>query len=47
MADEKRKDKDAAEEKQKPPKPPGFRRFEKLLKLVVNAPPMPKRGLRN
>jgi hypothetical protein len=40
--------KDKAEEKEQQPrakKPPGFRKFEKLLKQVVNAPPLrrPKR----
>jgi hypothetical protein len=36
-------DKNAVEEK-KPPlkKPPGYRKFEKLLKQVVKAPPMRK-----
>jgi hypothetical protein len=29
-----------------PPKPPGYRKFEKLLKQVVKAPLMPKRNLR-
>jgi hypothetical protein len=28
------------EEKKPPPKPPGYRKFEKLLKQVVKAPPM-------
>lgn len=34
----------AEEEKEqpKPKKPTGYRRFEKLLKQVVNAPPMRK-----
>jgi len=33
----------AVEEKQpKPKKPPGYRKFEKLLKQVVNAPPLRK-----
>jgi len=29
-----------AEEKPAPPKPPGYREFEKLLKRVVTAPPL-------
>lgn len=36
---------DKAEENAKPPKtkkPPGFRKFEKLLKQVVTAPPLRK-----
>lgn len=45
MADEKPKskaeDKDAVKERPKPP--PGFRKFRKLLKRVVTAPPM-RRG---
>ena len=32
-----------AEEKPAPPKPPGYREFERLLKLVVKAPPLPSR----
>jgi hypothetical protein len=36
-------DKSAVEEKKQPPKPPGYRKFEKLLKQVVKAPPMPKK----
>jgi hypothetical protein len=37
-------DKNAVEENKKPPqKPPGYRKFEKLLKQVVKAPPMVKR----
>jgi hypothetical protein len=32
------KDKDAENERPKPP--PGFRKFRKMLKRVVNAPPM-------
>jgi len=35
-------DKNVVEEK-KPPKPAGYRKFEKLLKQVVKAPPMSKR----
>lgn len=32
-----------AEERKPPPKkPPGYRKFEKLLKQVVKAPPMKK-----
>lgn len=42
MADEKLQskpeDKDAGNERPKPP--PGFRKFRKMLKRVVNAPPM-------
>lgn len=36
---------DKAEESAKPKakKPPGFRKFEKLLKRVVTVPPMKKR----
>ncbi len=34
-------DKNAVEEKKPPPKPPGYRKFEKLLKQVVKAPRMP------
>jgi hypothetical protein len=37
-------DKNAVEEKNPPPKPPGYRKFEKLLKQVVKAPPMSKIG---
>jgi hypothetical protein len=32
-----------AEVKERPKKPPGYRKFAKLLKQVVKAPPMPKR----
>ena len=39
MADPQEKDK-GAEEKSKPKKPLGYRKFEKLLKQVVKAPPM-------
>jgi len=42
MTDLEEKDK-GAEEKPKPKKPPGYRKFEKLLKQVVKAPPMPRR----
>jgi hypothetical protein len=38
--------KDKAEEESqqpRPKKPPGYRKFEKLLKQVVNAPPMRKK----
>ena len=42
MADLQEKDK-GAEEKLKLKKPPGYRKFEKLLKQVVKAPPMPKK----
>jgi len=38
-------DKTVAEEKpQKRKKPPGYRAFEKLLKQVVNAPPLKKQA---
>jgi hypothetical protein len=37
-----RNDNSAVEEKKPPPKPPGYRKFEKLLKQVVKAPPMRK-----
>jgi hypothetical protein len=36
-------DKSAVEEKKPSRKPPGYRKFEKLLKQIVKAPPMPKR----
>lgn len=35
----------AEEESQRPPKPPGYRKFEKMLKQVVKAPPMRKAAL--
>lgn len=35
-------DKDVASERPKPP--PGFRKFRKMLKRVVNAPPMRKQA---
>ena len=36
-------DKSAVEEKNPPPKkPPGYRKFEKMLKQVVKAPPLRK-----
>ncbi len=38
MAEEKERDK--AEEKERPKKPPGYRNFEKLLKQVIKAPPL-------
>ena len=41
MTDSKEKSK-VEEEKPQPQKPPGYRKFEKLLKEVVKAPPMPK-----
>jgi hypothetical protein len=28
---------------ERPKKPPGYRKFAKLLKQIVKAPPMPKR----
>ena len=42
MAEES-KDKVVEEERPKPKKPPGYRKFEKLLKQLVNAPPLRKR----
>ena len=30
------------EAKERPKKPPGYRKFDKLLKQVVKVPPMPK-----
>ena len=39
---EERNDKAVEEEKPKPKKPPGYRAFEKLLKQVVNSPPLRK-----
>lgn len=33
---------DKAEVKERPKRPPGYRKFEKLLKQVIKAPPMPK-----
>jgi hypothetical protein len=39
-------DKNAVEEKKPPPKPPGYRKFEKLLKQIVKAPPM-KRSVKS
>jgi hypothetical protein len=36
-------DKNAAKEKEAPPKPPGYQKFEKLLKHVIKAPPLPPR----
>jgi len=43
MSEDPKENAKAAEEKEKPKKPPGYRKFEKLLKQVVKAPPMPKR----
>ncbi len=38
-------DKNAVEEKKPPPKKPlGYRKFEKLLKQVVKAPPMRRKS---
>ena len=42
MSDQHENDK-AEEEKPQDKKPPGYRKFEKLLKQVVKAPPMRKR----
>ncbi len=36
----KQNDKAEGRETAKPKKPPGFRKFQKLLKKVVNAPPL-------
>ena len=36
------KDIEKEEVKERPKKPPGYRKFEKLLKQVVKAPPMRK-----
>jgi len=45
MNQEPQRDKVEAEEKQRKPKrPPGYRKFQKLLKQVVNAPPMRKQN---
>jgi hypothetical protein len=39
------KDKDAESEQPKPKKPPGYRKFEKLLKqVIIKAPPLSKPG---
>ncbi len=32
--------KDKAEVKERPKKPPGYRKLQKLLKQVINAPPL-------
>jgi hypothetical protein len=42
MADEEPKSKaeDKAEDKERPKPPPGMRKLRKLLKRVINAPPM-------
>ena len=43
MTEEQEPKPDKAEDKEKQPKPkkpPGYRKFEKLLKQVVNAPPL-------
>ena len=42
MSDPKPNDK---AEEEKPKKPPGYRKFEKLLKQVMKAPPMRKRSI--
>lgn len=34
--------KDKAEVRERPKKPPGYRKFEKLLKAVAKAPPLRK-----
>ena len=41
---EKPADKAEAEEQPRPKKPPGYRKFEDLLKRVVNAPPLRKKN---
>jgi hypothetical protein len=38
--DQKPRDRAEEEKPQLPPKPPGYRKFEKLLKQVVKAPPL-------
>jgi hypothetical protein len=38
------KDKIEDIERERPPKPPGYRKFERLLREVVKSPPMPKRN---
>jgi hypothetical protein len=35
---------DKAEVKERPKKPPGYRKFDKLLKRVINAPPLRRAG---
>jgi hypothetical protein len=40
MSDPKPKEKVEEEKQERPPKPPGYRKFEKLLKQVVKAPPL-------
>jgi hypothetical protein len=40
MADKEPQDKDVEGNRAKTKKPPGFRRFETLLKQVVTAPPL-------
>jgi hypothetical protein len=39
--------KDKDEVKERPKKPPGYRRFEKLLKQVIKAPPIPRKVARS
>jgi hypothetical protein len=34
--------KDKPEEKERPKKPPGHRKFQELLRQIINAPPMKK-----
>ena len=41
MAEE-TKEQEKVEEKERPKKPPGFGKLKKMLKRVVNAPPMRK-----
>jgi hypothetical protein len=41
MAEDSR-DAEKVEAKERPKKPPGYRKFEKLLKQVIKAPPMRK-----
>jgi hypothetical protein len=35
--------KDKAEVKERPKKPPGYRKFSELLRVVVKAPPLKKK----
>jgi hypothetical protein len=42
MADKEHKDRDAEESRPRPKKPPGYRKFEKLLEQVIKAPPIPR-----
>jgi hypothetical protein len=42
MVKPERRGKVEEEKKPKPKKPPGFRKFQKLFKQVIHAPPMPR-----